>query len=308
MTLHPQAQALCDLVNAATAGSPPPGDETLQQARDGLALLYATGAGLPEEVHSVGDVDAGGVPVRVYRPSAGGGLPVVVFFHGGGWTLANVDVYDATARAVARATGAAVASVDYRLAPEHPFPAPLDDCWNALRWIAQHAGDLGADASRLVVMGDSAGGNLAAVCSLLARDEGAPEIALQVLIYPVVDTSFDAPSYAENGTGCVLEERQMRWFLDCYTRGGADPADWRIAPLRAPDLSGVAPALVITAEHDPLRDEGEAYAKRLAEAGVAVELRRYEGMVHPFFSLPALFDDARVALEQVAAAVRRAVS
>lgn len=307
MTLHPQARALCDLVRAATADAPPPSDETLQQAREGLAALFAAGAGTPASVHSVEDRDAAGVPVRVYRPSDRADLPVVVFFHGGGWTLADVDVYDPTARAVAAASGAVVVSVGYRLAPEHPFPAPLDDCWHALEWVARNAGGLGADGSRLVVMGDSAGGNLAAVCALLARDRGGPRLALQVLVYPVTDTAFDTGSYAQNGQGHVLEAAQMRWFLDCYTRGGADPSDWRIAPLRAPDVAGVAPALVITAEHDPLRDEGEAYAARLEAAGVPVELRRHDGMVHPFFSLPALLDDARVAHGQVAAAIRRAV-
>ncbi|GIU88525.1 MAG: hypothetical protein KatS3mg009_3040 [Acidimicrobiia bacterium] len=223
MTLHPQARALCDLVHAATADAPPPSDETLQQARDGLAALFAAGAGTPASVHSVEDRDAAGVPVRVYRPSGRADLPVVVFFHGGGWTLADVDVYDPTARAVAAASGAVVVSVGYRLAPEHPFPAPLDDCWHALEWVARNAGDLGADGSRLVVMGDSAGGNLAAVCALLARDRGGPRLALQVLVYPVTDTAFDTVSYAQNAQGHVLEAAQMRWFLDCYTRGRCRP-------------------------------------------------------------------------------------
>ena len=155
-------------------------------------------------------------------------------------------------------------------------------------------------------MGDSAGGNLAAVCALRARDEGGPNLALQVLVYPVCDCGLDTDSYRANGTGYLLETPRMRWFFDCYTRGGADPADWRISPLRAPDLAGVAPAVVITAEYDPLRDEGEAYARRLRDAGTAVEARRYDGMIHAFFGLSATFDAGREAMDQVGAALRRA--
>jgi len=302
--LHPQAQVLCDLVNAA--GGPPAGDATLQQSRDGLALLYASACGEPEAVYAVGDLDADGVPVRVYRPSADDGLPVVVFLHGGGWTIGSVDVYDPFARAIANRALATVVSVEYRLAPEHPFPAALDDCWHALRWVATHAEQFEADPSRVAIAGDSAGGNLAAVCALLARDAGAPALALQALIYPVTDTDLTTTSYVENGKGYFLEASTMRWFVDCYTRNGADATDWRIAPLRAPDLAGVAPALVITAEYDPLRDEGEAYARRLAAAGVPTELRRFDGMIHAFAALPAALDDGRAALDIVGTALRRA--
>jgi acetyl esterase len=176
MPLHPQAQAVCDLVNAM--GAVPPSDERLQEVRDGFATLVAMGAGEPEDVFAIDDVDADGVAVRVYRPSAADDLPVVVYFHGGGWTIGTVDQFDAITRQVANASGAIVVSVDYRLAPEHPFPVPLDDCWRALVWTAKNASSFGGDGSRIAVMGDSAGGNLAAVCALLARDEGAPELAL----------------------------------------------------------------------------------------------------------------------------------
>jgi acetyl esterase len=304
MTLHPQAQQLCDLVNAV--GGAPSSDATLQEARDGLAMLHASGSGPSADVYAVGDLDAGGVPVRIYRPSATDGLPVVVFLHGGGWTIGSIDVYDPLARLLANEAQATVVSVGYRLAPEHPFPAPLDDCWTALRWAAGNASTFEADGARLAVVGDSAGGNLAAVCALLARDAGGPPLALQVLVYPVTEYAFSTASYAENGTGYVLDEARMRWFWDCYTRGVADTDDWRLSPLRAPDLHGVAPALVITAEHDPLRDEGEAYAKRLQDAGVAVEQTRYAGMIHPFFALPGIIDDGRTAMQQVGAALRRA--
>jgi acetyl esterase/lipase len=304
MTLHPQAQLLCDLVNAASTG--PPSDATLQQSRDGFALLVASGAGEPQAVHAVEIGEIAGVPVRIYRPSPEAGLPVVVYLHGGGWTIGSAEQFDPITRQLANASGAIVLSVDYRLAPEHPFPAPLDDCWAVVRSVAKHAGEFEGDGGRIAVAGDSAGGNLAAVCALLARDAGGPELALQVLVYPVTDCEFGTESYRANATGMVLTEDDMRWFWDCYARAGADPTDWRLSPLRAPTVAGVAPALVITAEHDPLRDEGEAYADRLREAGVSVELRRYDAMVHAFFGLSAAIDASRDAMALVGTALRRA--
>jgi acetyl esterase len=296
---------LCDGYNAL--GPMTWSDETLQQARDGLALLHATGCGAPEAIYAVGDLDAGGVPVRVYRPSPDDGLPVVVYLHGGGWTIGSIDIYDPVTRMLANAADAIVVSVDYRLAPEHPYPQPLDDCWTALEWVTKNAAQFEGDASRIAIAGDSAGGNLAAVCALMARDEELP-LALQALVYPVTDLSNSSVSHTENANGYLLEEQQMDWFVDCYTRGGADIADWHVSPLRAPGVAGVAPAVVITAEYDVLRDEGEAYARRLADAGVAVEHTRYDGMIHAFFALPAVLDDGRVAIEQVAAALQKAFS
>ena len=304
MALHPQAQSMCDLVNAA--GTEPPSDATLQQTREGFALLVAAGAGTPEAVHAVEAREINGVPVRAYRPSAEVALPVVVYLHGGGWTIGSAEQFDPVTRQLANASGAIVVSVDYRLAPEHPFPAPLDDCWSVVQWVAEHAAEIGGDGARLAVAGDSAGGNLAAVCALLARDAGGPDLALQVLIYPATDCDFGTESYLANGTGMVLTEDDMRWFWDCDARGGAETADWRLSPLRAPSLEGVAPALVITAEYDPLRDEGEAYAKRMQEAGVAVEVRRYDAMIHAFFGLSEAFDASRDAMALVGTALRRA--
>jgi acetyl esterase len=302
--LHPQAQALCDLVNATAVEVPPP--ERVAQTRMGWGLLIAMGGGPPEPVLSVEDRDADGVPVRVYRPSGETGLPILLVLHGGGWVIGSVEQFDVIARQLANASGALVVSVDYRLAPEHPYPVPLDDCWRALEWTVAHAADIGGDASRVAIGGDSAGGNLAAVCALLARDRGGPDLALQVLVYPVCDCRFDTGSYAANGVGLLLETEQVRWFFDCYTNGTTDPADWHISPMRAPDLRGVAPAVVLTAEFDPLRDEGEEYAQRLRAAGIAVEQRRFDGMIHGFFGLSAAFDASRDAIDFVATALRRA--
>ena len=302
MPLHPQAQVMCDLVNAM--GGAPASDESLEEARNGLAMLHAAGSGAPEAIYAVGDLDADGVPVRVYRPSPDDGLPVVVYLHGGGWTLGSVEIYDPVTRALANAARAIVVSVEYRLAPEHPFPAPLDDCMTALRWIAKNAATFEGDASRLAIAGDSAGGNLAAVCALLARDEGGPDLALQARVYPVTDSDLTTGSYRENGRGYLLEEAEMQWFFDCYTRGGTDRADWRISPLRAPDVAGVAPALVITAEFDPLRDEGEAYAEALKRAKVEVAYFREPGMVHGYFGMGAASKAAEAARQRATAAFK----
>jgi acetyl esterase len=303
--LDPQARKICELMNATRIEMAP--ENRVEMTRNGWGLYLQMTGGTPEPIFAVEDRDTDGVPVRVYRPSPDENLPLLVVFHGGGWVIGNVEQYNLTARQLANASGAIVVSVDYRRAPEHPFPAPLDDCWRALQWTAAHAGELGGDPARIAVGGDSAGGNLAAVCALRARDAGGPDLALQVLVYPVCDCDFGTESYKSNGTGYLLEAEQMQWFFDCYTeRGTTDPADWQISPLRAPDLRGLAPAVVITGEYDPLRDEGEAYADRLRAAGVEVESRRYDGMIHAFFGCPAAFDASDVAMRQVGTALRRA--
>ena len=303
MALHPQAQVICD----ATAAAPEIVlcDDTLLEQRAVFGALLML-AGEPEPVFSVDDHDADGVPVRVYRPSPDPHLPVVVYLHGGGWTIGTVEQFDPILRQVANATEAIVVAPEYRLAPEHPFPVPLDDCWTAVRWTAEHAGEFGGDASRLAVMGDSAGGNLSAVCALMARDAGGPRLAMQVLVYPATDYDFSTASYRDNAEGYLLTTKQMQWFYDCYTRGGIDATDWRISPLRAADVAGVAPAFIVTTEYDPLRDEGEAYAQRLRDADVAVEPYRYDGMVHAFFGLSAAFDASRDAIQRAGAELRRA--
>jgi len=302
--LHPYIAA------ALAAGADLPAIDTLPitAARAQVKARYPMAAA-PHHVGSVSDITLPGgdcdIRARVYRPSGAGTFGIVVFFHGSGFVVLDLDTHDEICRHICAGAGCVVVSVDYRLAPEHPYPAPLDDCWTALRWAAVHASEIGGDASRIAVGGDSAGGNLAAVCALLARDAGGPALALQALVYPVADVDFGTASYIANGDGYLLDLDQMQWFFDCYTTGHVDPADWHVSPLRAPDLSGVAPAVVITAEYDPLRDEGKAYADRLRDAGVAVEYRCFEGMIHSFFGLAA-YDAARDAMELVGTELRRA--
>jgi acetyl esterase len=229
-----------------------------------------------------------------------------VFFHGGGFVVGDIDTHDATCRGLAKAAHCIVVSVDYRLAPEHPFPAAPEDCYAATVWVADNAASLGGDGARLAVGGDSAGGNLAAVVALMARDRGGPALAHQLLIYPVIDHNFDTASYVENGRGYLLSREMMMWFWGLYLEDASDGSNPYASPIRAEDLSGLAAATIISAEFDPLRDEGEAYARRLGDADVAVTARRYDGMVHGFFAMTAVLDRAREAVAFAAAELRRA--
>lgn len=232
------------------------------------------------------------LPARLYVPEgAASPAPLVVFYHGGGWVIGTLETHDATCRALARASGAAVLSVGYRLAPEHPYPAPVEDCYDALVWAAANAADLGCDPARLAVAGDSAGGNLSAAVTIMARDRGGPVLRHQLLIYPVIDDDFSLPSYAENGGGeYFLGNAMMRWFWDLYVGDAAEAPLARVG--RTTDLSGLPPATVITAQFDPLRDEGMAYAARLKQAGVAVDAAIAPGMIHGFFSMFQVVPDA----------------
>lgn len=313
MTLHPQARAVLDLV--AAAGEVAPSDEHLAEIRTGYGMLVTMCTGPAEPVAGVRDLEiagpAGPIPLRLYRPSDDEPLPIVVFFHGGGWTIGSIDDYDPVARQIANRSGALVVSVGYRLAPEHPHPAALDDCWAATNWVAEHGAEIGGDSSRFALMGDSAGGNIAAVLALRCAREAGPRPALQVLVYPVVDCDLDTASYRENGKGYLLDSEQMRWFFDCYTRSGSALDDPTVSPLQtalvsSADLRRAAPALVITAEYDPLRDEGEAYAEALRAAGVEVAQTRYDGMIHAFFGLGAAFDAGNDAVVEAGAALRAA--
>jgi acetyl esterase len=235
-------------------------------------------------------------------------MPGVVFFHGGGWVRGSLQTHDNPCRALANAGQCVVVAVDYRMAPEHRFPAAIDDALAATRWVADNAARLGIDASRLAVVGDSAGGNLAAVVALLARDQGGPPLRFQVLIYPVIDPNFDTPSYLANAQGYMLTREAMRYYWREYLGPEGDPSDWRASPLRAADLTNLPPALVITTEFDPLRDEGRAYADRLREAGVPVEFHEYPGMVHGFITAAGVVDAANALVKQTGAALRQALA
>ena len=301
--LDPQIQVI--LQEAEASGDPPL--ESLSPAAARLAAIegLAPWRGEPEPVARVENrVIDGGVPVRIYTPEGVAPRPALIYFHGGGWVVCDLDTHDVVCRAIARRSGAVVIAVDYRLAPEHKFPAAVDDCYLATRWVAGHTEELGIDPARIAVGGDSAGGNLAAVIALRSRDEPGLPIALQVMVYPVTDlSSFDTPSYKEFADGYFLTTSEMVWFRDHYLARPEDARSIQASPLLAKDLRGLPPALVITAEFDPLRDEGEAYAGRLEEAGVRVQCTRYRGMVHPFFSLVGGVKQALEAIDEVSAAV-----
>jgi len=309
MPMHPQAQTVLDVMSelglVVDASTDP---VAIRQAIEAFAIA---GRAAAEPVARVENRTvpgpAGEIPVRAYRPADEPALPLLLWFHGGGWTIGSLETHDNTCRSLANAVGCTVVSVDYRLAPEHKFPAAVDDAFAATQWVAEHAHELGGDPKRIAVGGDSAGGNLAAVVSLLARDAGGPDLVFELLVYPVCDHEFESPSMQENSTGYFLELESMRWFYNQYLRDERDGADWRFSPVRAGDLAGLPPAFVLTAEFDPLRDQGEAYARRLEAAGVPVEARRYDGVFHGFFGMRDLMDPAREAFDDVTKALRRAL-
>jgi acetyl esterase len=297
--LHPGAKRHIERVLTG----PQPWEIPLTDARRAIDDETLASWGGLDYVADVADMDLDGVRGRVYRPDSDHALPVVVFAHGGGWVLGTIDSHDPFCRALAAHTPAVVVSVDYRLAPEHPFPAAIDDVWAATQWVARHATQLGGAPERIVVAGDSAGGNLAAVAALRARDAGLP-LALQVLLYPVTDADLASSGYARYGEGLNLTRAKMRWFWECYL-DGADATHPHASPLRADDLSALAPALVLTAEHDPLTAEGEAYAQRLREAGVPVTVTQYDGQIHGFVRLRAQCgEQADQAAAQIVSAIR----
>jgi acetyl esterase len=306
MPLHPQAQLL---VRAAEAAGVIPFDQqTPAEARAAMLAQTAT-MGRPQPVASVEDRHIAGaqcdLPVRVYTPLGGGPFATLVYFHGGGWVIGSIETHDGLCRALADAAGAIIVSVDYRLAPEHPFPAATEDAYAATCWVADNYARLGARDGRVAVGGDSAGGNLATVVCLLARDRGGPDIAWQLLLYPITDYKLDTASYRDYADGHLLTRDAMAWFWRHYLSGGADREHPYVSPLRAPSLAKLPPALVITAECDPLRDEGEAYARRLAESGVPVTATCYPGMVHGFVRRSRLLDQGCEALDQIGREWRR---
>jgi acetyl esterase/lipase len=305
--LDPKVEAV--LAGMLAAPGPPSHEIPVAQARVNHRMETEVLCGEGPPVAEVRDLAVSGpggeIPVRVYRPEGDGPLPLVVFLHGGGWALGSIDTYEAPVRALANASGAIVASVEYRLAPEHHFPAAVDDCLAAVRWAAATGADFGADPSRLAVAGDSAGGNLATVCARRLR--GELDLRLQVLIYPVADGGVNTPSFREFGERFGLTAAGMRRFWELYL-DGADSSDPDASPMRAPDLTGVAPAYVLTADHDVLRDEGEAYARALRDAGVDVTLERWPGTIHGFVRWLAATDIAGEAIAEVGARLRAALA
>jgi acetyl esterase len=306
MPLDPQAKVLIDLIEGTGDFALTP-DSDPQELR---ALYNALRAPSTIELASVEDRTitgpAGAIPVRIYRPEGDDPKPVIVYYHGGGWVIGGLDTHDGCCRAFASSVDAVVVSVDYRLAPEHPFPAPLEDALTALAWVHSHPGELGADTARIAVAGDSAGGNLAAVVAQLARDEGGPPLCFQLLIYPVTDHEFDSASMRDNAEGYFLTRAAMQWFYSHYLTHPSEGADPRVSPVRASDLSGLPPAFVITAEFDPLRDQGVAYATAMRDAGIPVAGRTYEGMFHGFISMIDWVEAGKVAFDDAVAAVRAA--
>ncbi len=302
MPLHPFVEKMLEAMRASewkgVAASTP------DEARKFFAARAAQ-AGKPPEIGTSTDIEiptrAGAIKGRVLMPKDGKPTSLVVFYHGGGWVIGSIDDCDFVARFMIEKTNCAAVLVEYRLAPEHPYPAPLDDCWDALVWSAKEAERLKVP---LVVAGDSAGGNLATVCAMLARDRGGPKIALQILMYPVCDCDMETASYRENGKGYVLTAADMGWFYDHYLQGDkAKRADPLISPLRALTLKGVPPALIMSAEYDVLRDEAEIYGRRLAAAGVKVWIKRYRGMTHGFMRLQNFVDVARAGMDDIARAM-----
>jgi acetyl esterase len=307
MPLDPQAKALLEQLQAM--GGPQLHELPVPLARQAMAAMTALqGAG--EDVARVENRripgPAGEIPVRIYTPAGNAPFPMLVYFHGGGWVIGDLETHDRICRALANRAGCLVLSVDYRLAPEHRFPAAAEDCYAATLWTARNAEALGADPARIAVGGDSAGGNLSAVVALMARDRKEPQICFQLLVYPVTDAGCDTPSYDENAEGYLLTRDAMQWFWNHYTGSGGDREHLYASPLRARSVHGTPPALVLTAEFDPLRDEGERYAALLREHGVAVTLTRYDGMIHGFFGMTTMLDQARTAMDEAAAALRRA--
>jgi acetyl esterase len=291
----------------AALGTPPLGTVPAPEARLAMAARpLPPGAPVARVVNQTIPGPAGSIPVRIYYPSESTPLPVLVWYHGGGWVLGTLDGVDHVGRELANTANCIVVSVDYRLAPEHKFPACPDDCEAAYYWAVENAASLGGDPRRVAVGGDSAGGNLAAVVSLRAREAGRPLPAFQLLIYPVTDADFTRPSYVENADGYMLTEVSMRWFWDQYVNSPEEMADPQASVIRASDLSGLPPALIITAEFDPLRDEGEAYGELLRQAGVPVTVTRYDGMIHGFFGQFTMVDKGREAIRESAEALNKA--
>ncbi|MGB0571993.1 MAG: alpha/beta hydrolase [Alphaproteobacteria bacterium] len=314
MPLHPQIVALIE--RAAAAGVRPTHELTPEEARVQMDEMSRARDQDRTKVRMVADTVIDGangddMTMRVYWPDIVQTdiAPAIMFFHGGGHVIGSLNSHDQVARNFCADTGYLVVSVDYRMGPEHKFPAAPEDCYAATKWVAENTRQLGVDPARIAVAGDSAGANLAAVVAMMARDAGGPDIAFQLLVYPVADYAFDTPSYETYAEGAgILTAAGMSWFRDHYLNGPEDREDWRAAPLRAKDFSNLPPALVITAECDVLHDEGVALAEALGAAGVSVEHRDYPGMMHGFYSFAPVVDDGRAAQIYAAEAMRKVLS
>jgi acetyl esterase len=310
MTLDPIVKGLMDQM----AANPLPKLWEVPPAQ-GREMYRAMSQALEPQGITIGKVDniampgpAGQIKLRVYSPVAGGGaaLPGLVYFHGGGWVIGDLDTHDALCRTLTNETGARVVAVDYRLAPEHKFPAAADDAYAAVKWVETNAATLGIDPNRIAVAGDSAGGTLSAVVSLMAKQKGGPHIVFQLLIYPATQARSNTDSMNRFAEGYFLEKKTMEWFYDQYIPQGADLTDWRLSPLAASDLAGLPRAYVVTAGFDPLKDEGKAFADKLNRAGVAAVYVDYPGMVHGFFNMSGVIPQAREAIAEAAKALRKA--
>ncbi|MGJ7511730.1 alpha/beta hydrolase [Variovorax sp. GT1P44] len=311
--LHPQAQAFIDLL--VQRGVPPTHTLSHTDARKFYRERRAITQPDPGEVAEVRELSAPGphgpIPMRLYRPlgsNASTALPVLVYYHGGGWTIGDLDTHDTLCRELSNLSGCAVVAVDYRMGPEHRFPAAVDDALAATRWVRNEAASLGVDASRLAVGGDSAGGNLAAVVAIAARDAGDLPIAFQLLIYPATDMRRGHPSHTINGQGYVLTKDTISYFHDHYIADPAHDLDWRASPLLHGNLAGLPPALVLTAGYDPLRDEGLDYARALTEAGNRATYVCFERQIHGFITMGRLLDEANAAVSLCAGELRRALN
>ncbi len=307
MALHPQCKAFLDQL--ASMGGPPLHEMTPRDAR--AMALPPDLAGPERPLHSVADRrvpgPGGEIPIRVYTPAPGSGLPGLIYFRGGGFVLGTLSSADRTCRELAHLSGRVVVSVDYRLAPEHPFPAAVDDAYAATTYVVDHASEFGIDAGQVAIGGESAGANLATVVALRSLRSGGPALAFQLLVYPLVDFADDSPSMREFADGHFITSDMLLYFERHYLGNVQNRQHPDASPLTA-DLRGLPPAFVITAECDPLRDQGEAYARKLAQAGVRVTAKRYDGMIHPFVSLAGIVDGGKVALTDAAAALKESAS
>lgn len=312
MPYDPDTQLVLDMIR--TAGRPPfealSPDEARQAYANSRKLLQPTPQEVGESRDTVAPGPHGDIPVRLYRPAgtaADAVLPALIYYHGGGWLLGGLDSHDVVCRRFANAAHCRVASVDYRMAPEYKFPAAVDDSAAATRWAIDNAAALGIDTTKIAVGGDSAGGNLAAVIALMARDGALPPVVFQLLIYPATDMMMTTTSSRSIGAGVPLTSNTMKWFIDHYLRDAADARDWRASPLRATDLGGTAQALVLTCRHDPLCDEGIAYAKRLEQEGVRVVHLHYADQIHGFMSMGRIIRAADLSIDMMAAALKAAL-